>query len=114
MWAQGTGIDSHPVYDLQGGTVTAPDVAGTDSVAMEALGDGWYRCYQVFTVPVGTTTMTNYNQVEAVSDAVPSSSFDGLDQDSLILWGHQAELGNTIPTSLIKTPAAPATRAADA
>lgn len=71
---------------------------------------GYCRIWMSFT---SDNTAANRPTRIYINEADNDNNFDGLDQDSLYVWGAQFEEGMTFPTSYILTTTAPVTRTAD-
>jgi hypothetical protein len=93
------------IFDLETGssTVLAPVV----SSGISSAGNGWWRCWIVYT-PTGTGTALFRQQL---ANGV-STVYTGDGTSGLFFWGAQLEVG-AFPTSYIPTTTAAATRAAD-
>jgi hypothetical protein len=93
------------IFDLETGssTVLAPVV----SSGISSAGNGWWRCWIVYT-PTGTGTALFRQQLANGVSAV----YTGDGTSGLFFWGAQLEVG-AFPTSYIPTTTAAATRAAD-
>lgn len=82
---------------------------GIDYANIEAVVDGFYRCSITWTAGATETNTPRLYIAEADADI----TFDGLNQDSLYVWGAQVE-NSPFPTSYIEVPAtADVTRTAD-
>lgn len=92
-------------FDLDNGVVGTED-DGTGII--EDWGNGWYRCIITNTCWSGGSR----NMAIHVAASNGNPTFDGLNQDSLYIWGAQLEVG-TYATSLILSAGAPTTRNAD-
>jgi hypothetical protein len=93
------------IFDLETGssTVLAPVV----SSGISSAGNGWWRCWIVYT-PTGTGTALFRQQL---ANGV-STVYTGDGTSGLFFWGAQLEVG-AFPTSYIPTTTTAATRAAD-
>lgn len=78
------------------GTVTGPSevLAGIDEAE-----NGFYRCWLSWRSNYATTN----SFVVAIADADDSINFDGLDQNSVAIWGFQTELRKGSPSKYKKT-----------
>ena len=83
-------VDFRVVFDL--GAVTATTTFGSpDATGLEDAGDGWYRVWMTFT-RADNASGTNQQILVLMRDAT-SSTFNGLDQDSLYVFGMQLDRG---------------------
>jgi hypothetical protein len=108
-------VNSAPtsVFDLVAVTAGAVSGAGVDysatSSGIQAVGNGWFRCW--LTATKGTSNSTNVVAID-VANAAGSILYTGDGTSGLYLWGAQLEAG-AFATSYIPTTASQATRAAD-
>lgn len=79
-------------------------VSATGGAGIIYYGDGWFRCYMV---DASDTTVAIL-----VGSADNTAVFDGLNQDSIYIFGAQLETGN-YPSSYIPTTTTAVTRTAD-
>lgn len=102
-------IFSRVSYDLSNCTIGT--VGGAASAAIEKLPDGWCRCIRIGTA--SATAAVNFQIY--VEDADNSVTFNGLNQDSIYVWGAQLEEdAPPFASSYIYTSnTAPVTRTAD-
>jgi hypothetical protein len=91
-------------FDLSNGTI-ASTTAGT--AAIQAAGNGWYRCS--ITATSGQSFATNIVHYLVSGTAI---SYTGDGTSGIFLWGAQLETG-AFPTSYIPTTTAAVTRSAD-
>jgi hypothetical protein len=107
MW--GTGVTSQPsaYYDLS--TPAVGTTANVTESGVEDWGNGWVRCWLTFTADTTGPLLWRIFAAEGDGDAV----FDGLDQDSLYLFGAQIEASIDYPSSYILTTGSTATRVKD-
>lgn len=89
-------------YDLGSG---ATGTSTATSEGIEAVGDGWYRCWMEF----ATTTDLTGNLFIHLADADNDSTVDLDGTSSVYVWGAQLETG-IAATPYIKTEAASASR----
>ena len=97
---------AHAYYDVANETVGVSGANTTPTI--ENIGNGWMRCVFTFTA----TQTANYGLMAYAAEADNDYTFDGLDQDSLYIWGAQVE-ESPIATSYIATTSAAVTRAKD-
>ena len=95
-------------FDLDAGTKGTVS-AGIDDSGMDDMGNGWYRCWLVFTADATDTA----NLTIVLGSGSETGSYNGDNSSGLYLWGAQCEENARFPGSYIKTVAAPVTRAAD-
>jgi hypothetical protein len=79
------------------------------TAGIEGWGNGWYRCWAVWT----TTAAHNAYLRCYIGEADNDTTFNGLDQDSVYLWGFQCEAGVDYPTSYMPTAATAVIREED-
>jgi hypothetical protein len=101
--------DCYANFDLTNGTVTASG-ASVSLAALQALGNGWYRCSMRFTTTGGVTHTLAFCTLQTGSE-VRAPSFVGTSR-SYYLYGAQVEAGAFL-SSYIPTTSSAATRAAD-
>ena len=83
-------------FDLATGAIGT--AVSNDDAGIEAVGNGWYRCWVTFT----TGTVTTPHAIIVPSDGNDGISYQGLTQESILAWGVQLEAGaltDYIPTT---------------
>ena len=97
-------------FDLVAGTATI--IAGSDTCAIQAVGNGWYRCTYYRTLT--TTIIERLNLTSSPTTLTSSTwnSFTGDGYTGVYIWGVQVEY-LAFPTSYIPTTSAAVTRTAD-
>jgi len=98
---------AYACFNLATGAVGT--TSGLTSSGIEDWGNGWFRCW---TKKTGTANENQFFYID-IAEADNDVTFDGLDQDSLYIWGAQVEASTDYPTSYIATSGAIATRNAD-
>jgi hypothetical protein len=101
------GASPSAYFDVDAGTVGT--TSNVDAAGIVDWTQGWYRCWCTW-IQDGTRSVEN---LIAICEADGDTVFDGLNQDSLYIWGMQLESGVDYPSSYIPTAAAAATRTAD-
>lgn len=96
---------SNAYFNLSLGT-TGTTSGGTTLSGIQNMGNGWYLCWM--TAPHGAFEGLYIRAAEADND----NRFNGLDQDSLYVWGARCT-SEVYPSSHIPTTAIAATRPAD-
>jgi hypothetical protein len=109
LYIEDVGV-SGAYFNLNTGTISAPQSAGFTDVSSTALitsiGNGWYRC-SVIRVSAGTSSFPALRISNGTSTTYTGDGISGL-----YIWGAQLESGS-FSTSYIPTTAAASTRAAD-
>ena len=95
-------------FDLNAGTQGTLG-ANADAAGIEDAGNGWYRCWLVFTA-VATDTFGFLLVLGSGSETV---TYNGDGVSGAHFWGMQVEENVPYPSSYIKTTTASVTRAAD-
>lgn len=95
-------------FDLSGSGSVGTVGAGADSAGIEALPDGWFRCWVIATADA---TTTGQMQV-AVAIATEDLSYLGDGSSGAHFWGAQVEVGD-FPATYIPTTSVSVTRAAE-
>jgi hypothetical protein len=104
-----SGYDTSPVrawFDLTDGVVGT--TTSTDDQGIEYVGDGWYRCWIVWSTTTDLAGFVKFYAAEADNDLTVDD--DGT--SSILAWEIQAEAGS-FPTTYIPTTSSSATRNAD-
>jgi len=104
-------VESSPVggkyFNLSNGA-TGTGTGGLWSAYTENYGNGWYKCVMI----VSTAATVASSVYIGIASADTVGSFQGLDQDSIAVWGIQCEIG-IYPTSYIPTTTGTVTKVAD-
>jgi hypothetical protein len=102
----GTGFTASVNFDLDDGSFTI--TAGTPTVAVQALPNGWYRC------SITATTSNTFIQpnVSMTTTAGGTGAYTGDGTSGIFIWGAQLEAGS-FASSYMKTEGATFTRSAD-
>jgi hypothetical protein len=106
MYVTRTGVDVYCYFDLSNGTATPAATCNNSGVI--DYGNGWYRCWMTFDADTDGAQPLYLFAAESNGDY----TFDGLDQDSIYVWGAQQETA-AYPTSYIETTISSGTRNAD-
>ena len=93
-------------FDLDAGTILFTPTDG--SAAIEALGNGWYRCSVTISPDAAGT---GNHDIYTLNDA-GEFAYTGDGSSGIYAWGHQLEEASIV-SSYIKTTGAPVTRPAD-
>ena len=126
MWdADGAGADgcfcNFKLDDGTKGSVTALAAGTAVAATIQSIGSGWYRCGIVGSIAAGTVGRLTVGIIDRI-DAVIFEAADLTDNDSILAWGAQLEIGHnnptvnttfSFPTSYIKTTAGAVTRERD-
>jgi hypothetical protein len=105
--ADSTVANCYSYFDLNNGA-TGTKGAGASVAGIKDMGDGWYRCWIVYT---GTVAAHTHQIYTATADTVNTFAGDGSTKNTYV-WGAQVELGN-FPSSHIRTTTTSATRNKD-
>ncbi len=100
--------DTNVFFDLNAG-IKGTVAAGVDDSGMDDMGNGWYRCWLVFTADATSA----FFFVVLPSSGSETTSYTGDGSSGLYLWGAQCEENVLFPGSYIKTTTVAVTRAAD-
>ena len=95
-------------FDLNAGTKGTVG-AGVDDSGIDDLGNGWYRCWLVFTADATDTFSFDI----LLGSGSETSSYNGDGTSGIFLWGAQCEENVSFPSSYIKTTTVAVTRAKD-
>ena len=92
-------------FNLSTGEVAVVD-PGITNYGIEAVGNGWYRCYLTTVATANAIIRININ--DNLSAIAPNYAGDGT--NGTLIWGAQYEVGRNTPTAYIPTSAAIVTR----
>jgi hypothetical protein len=106
LWSAGDGT-TFATFNLSTGAVTN-SAGGTNGI--EDYGNGWYRCWAVFTVTAATHSF--YVGLQDNDSATRADSYLGDGTSSAFIWGRQIEVGEE-PSPYIRTTTGTATASAD-
>lgn len=87
------------VFDVANGTIVNTG-ASLDNIGIQFAGNGWYRCWIVF-----TDTPTNLQIGTSATGVLPLTSSTGDGASGILIWGAQCEVSQAlqVPTSYLKT-----------
>ena len=101
-WGGAAADTTAKFFNLHDGTMS-----GTDTVSIDAVGNGWYRCSCL--LPAGNN---QFVIGPAISTSNGNTNYLGVEGSGIYVWGAQLEQG-TYPTSYIPTTTTAVTRNAD-
>jgi hypothetical protein len=97
----GGGADNYCYFNLSNGTATAitPLTGTVVSVGAINVGNGWYRCFVVYTTAAVSNSISDF----AVVNSVGATGIVPAGTETIFAWGFQVELGNTLNTYIPTT-----------
>jgi len=95
--------DAYCYFNLSNGTATAitPTSGTVVSVGTVNAGNGWYRCFVVYTTATVGNSISDFSITTATGATAPAY----LGTETIFAWGFQVEFGNTITTYVPTTSA---------